>query len=116
MNDMPTHHSKLMLPCVRYFYLPASNGRHAEIIVVLYSGSTRVQVPMREEDVTLRAFFERTLTPEEAQACKGDQTWKVFDSWEELQQDHNEHGVAHEALEALQDGLARLSPIEEAVV
>lgn len=83
---------------MRYFYLPANSKREAEIIQVLNSGSTVVRVPMREEDIELAVIFERELTFKEKLAYKNSETWKVFDSWDELEQDHINFELADEVL------------------
>lgn len=84
--------------CVRYFYLPANSTRDAEIIQVINSSGPMVQVPMREEDVELTAFFERELTRNERQTYRNSETWKVFTSWDEIEQDHIHFGLADEVL------------------
>ena len=95
---MPRPHYQSAAPCVRYFYLPANSTRDAEIIQVINSGSPVVQVPMREEDVELTTIFERELTMNEKLTYKSSETWKVFTSWEELEQDHSHCGLAKEVL------------------
>ncbi|MFD3000179.1 hypothetical protein ACFS7Z_07390 [Pontibacter toksunensis] len=85
---MPRLHPKSKAPCVRYFYLPANSTRHAEIVQVINSGGSKVKVPMREEDVELSAIFERELNMKEKLTYGNSETWKVFNSWEELEQDH----------------------------
>jgi hypothetical protein len=86
---------------VRYFYLPASKERPAEIIEVLNSDSETVEVPMREEDVELQAFFVRPLSGREAEAYRKAETWKLFNSWEELKQDHFKFGLPDDLMEQL---------------
>ncbi|WP_162051753.1 hypothetical protein [Pontibacter pamirensis] len=95
---MPIPHPKSTAPCVRYFYLPATDIRNAEIIQVINSGGPIVQVPMREEDVELSAIFERELTNSERLTYRNSETWKVFTSWEEVEQDHTSYGLAKEVL------------------
>ncbi|WP_460923301.1 hypothetical protein [Pontibacter brevis] len=95
---MSKHHLKGAVPCVRYFYLPANSNRGAEIIQVINSSSTLVQVPMREEDVELTVFFERELTMNERLTYGSSETWKVFTSWDEIEQDHNQFGLTDEVL------------------
>jgi hypothetical protein len=85
-------------PRVRYFYLPANDAKPSEIIQVINSSSTTVEVPLREEDVVLKSFFERKLTPEEQQAYQKDEVWKVFVAWEELEQEQLSFGVTGEEL------------------
>lgn len=87
--------------CARYFYLPASKERNAEVIEVLNSDSDVVEVPMREEDVELRAFYERPLSEDELIRYRGTQTWKLFYSWEELQQDHTKLNLPEHVLQQL---------------
>ncbi|WP_276497882.1 hypothetical protein [Pontibacter litorisediminis] len=84
---------------VRYFYLPGSKERSAEVIQVLNSRSETVNVPMREEDVELEAFFARPLSAREAEAYKQAETWKIFSSWEELRHDHFKFGLSDEQME-----------------
>lgn len=86
---------------VRYFYLPATNDRYAEVIEVLNSNSGVVKVPMREEDVELEAFFVRPLSSRETAAYKNAETWKLFNSWEELKHDHFKFGLSDELMEQL---------------
>lgn len=105
---------KSTAPCVRYFYLPANNTRDAEIIQVLNSGGHAVQVPMREEDVELTAFFERELTKSEKLTYKNSETWKVFTSWDEIEQDHINYGLAGDVLPVLLS-LSYKFPLEEAI-
>jgi len=88
-------------PSVRYFYLSANHAKQAEIIQVINSGSAVVQVPMREEDIELTAFFERELTPAEKTAYKTSETWKVFTCWEELYHDHVQFCLKHDVAGAL---------------
>ncbi|RDV15085.1 hypothetical protein DXT99_10445 [Pontibacter diazotrophicus] len=89
---------KSTAPCVRYFYLPANSSRDAEIIQVINSGGPKVQVPMREEDIELSAIFERELTSSERLTYRNSETWKVFTSWDEVEQDHISFGLADEVL------------------
>lgn len=93
-----THPKSSAAPCVRYFYLSANDTRDAEIIQVLNSSGPMVQVPMREEDVELSAFFERELTSNERLAYRNSETWKVFTSWDDIEQDHVSYGLADEVL------------------
>lgn len=86
---------------VRYFYLPAQNERHAEIIMVLNSEDEWVQVPMREEDVELHAFYTRPMSQKETEVHGASQTWKVFATWGELLQDHSKFKVNESALAQL---------------
>ncbi|RIJ36907.1 hypothetical protein D1627_13870 [Pontibacter oryzae] len=68
--------------------MPANKDHQAEIIEILNSDSNTVRVPMREEDVELQAFHERSLSKNELEAFKNSQTWKLFNTWDELMQDH----------------------------
>lgn len=95
------HHPKSTAPCVRYFYLPANPSKQSEVIEILNSGSDVVQVPMREEDMKLTAFFERGLTARERASYKNSETWKVYTCWEELQHDHAHFGLKDEVLSIL---------------
>jgi hypothetical protein len=83
-------------PLARYYYLPATDAKPAEIIQVINSRGITVEVPMREEDAVLTSFFERRLTPGEQQAFQDRESWKVFVAWEELEQDHLDFEVAEE--------------------
>ncbi|MHA6246749.1 hypothetical protein ACXYMU_02345 [Pontibacter sp. CAU 1760] len=84
------------LPCVRYFYLSDNGDDHAEIIQVLNSMSAIIQVPMREADIALEAFYARELTKLEKATFEGGEFWKVFSTWDELEQDHLQDGVTKE--------------------
>ena len=97
---------------MRYFYLPANPSKQSEVIEVLNSGSEVVQVPMREEDMKLTAFFERSLTTSEKASYKSSETWKVFSYWEELHCDHTRFGLKEEVLYTLLS-LKNRYPLEE---
>ncbi|WP_345158996.1 hypothetical protein [Pontibacter saemangeumensis] len=114
--DMLTFNQKSTSPCVRYFYLPANPSKQSEVIEVLNSGSDVVQVPMREEDLELTAFFERGLTPREKALYKSSETWKVFSYWEELQHDHLQYGLKDEELRILLSLRNRYSLEDDAAV
>lgn len=109
---MLTFNPKSKAPCVRYFYLTANPSKQSEVIEVLNSGSDVVQVPMREEDMKLTAFFERGLTTSEKASYKSSETWKVFSYWEELQHDHMRFGLKDEVLCILLS-LKNRYPLEE---
>ncbi|CAM3466500.1 hypothetical protein POKO110462_04025 [Pontibacter korlensis] len=94
-------HPSISSACVRYFYLPATKERPAEVIEVINSNSNTVNVPMREEDLELQTFFVRPLCTREAEQYKGTETWKLFTSWEELQQDHYKLDLPNEILNQL---------------
>lgn len=98
---MLTYQSKSAAPCVRYFYLPANSAKQAEVIQVLNSSSDVVQVPMREEDMKLTAFFERNLTSREKASYKTSETWKVFTCWGDLENDHVNLSLKKEVLSIL---------------
>lgn len=86
---------------VRYFYLPASHGRQAEIIAVLHSRSETIEVPVREEDILLKTFFSRPLTKAELEACAGAETWLLYSSWKDLDAYHHKYRVSDSALSEL---------------
>ena len=86
---------------VSYYYLPAGHERKAEIIQVFHSDAWCIQVPTREEDLELYAFFQRTATPAEIARFGPSQTWRIFSFWEELEEDQIRYGVPHEVLEVL---------------
>ena len=109
---MLTFNTQSKSPCVRYFYLPANPSKQSEIIEVLNSSSNVVQVPMREEDMELTAFFERRLTARERASCKNNETWKVFTSWDDILDDHIRLGLKDEVLHILQ-GLKYRYALEE---
>lgn len=98
---MPTLHTVVDNACARYFYLPASNERGAEVILVLNSSSDLVTVPTREEDVELYTFYVRSLSTIEKNMYDFSQTWKIFNSWGELLQDHQQFSLSAEVLEQL---------------
>lgn len=86
---------------VRYFYLPASTDRYAEVIEVLNSRSEVIEVPMREEDVELHAFFARPLTGRELESYRRNEVWKVFSTWEEVKHDHFAFDLPDDLVEQL---------------
>lgn len=110
------HHPKSTAPCVRYFYLPANPSKQSEIIEVLNSSSDVVQVPMREEDMKLTAFFERKLTTRERASYKNSETWKVFTCWDTIVDDHVHFGLKDEVLRILLDLKYRYSLKEEIAI
>ncbi len=99
-------------PYVRYFYLPANAEKQAEVIQVVNCPSDAVQVPMREEDVELTAFFKRKLTPHERMHYNSSETWKVYTCWEELQHDHLQFGLEEKCMYRLQN-LMYQYPLQE---
>jgi hypothetical protein len=92
---------KKCLHQVAYFYMPANEERPAELIEVLNCDRTYIHVPMRDGDVTLDAFFVRDMTEAEIQNFSGSQTWQIFQSWDELQEDHQRYKVSMDFLQRL---------------
>ncbi len=89
-----THPSgKNPLHQVAYFYMPPNEERPAELIEILNFDRTHIHVPMRDGDITLEAFFVRAMTEAEIQNYSGSQTWQIFLSWEEMQEDHQRYRV-----------------------
>lgn len=86
---------------VSYFYLPASNGKPAEIIVVLNSTSDTIQIPVPEEDVVLQVFFQRSITPAEAKRYGTEEIWRIFNTWPLLKADHAKYNVSPAVMELL---------------
>ncbi|WP_461490540.1 hypothetical protein [Pontibacter sp. HJ8] len=84
-----------------YFYLPASEGRSAEIILIVNSDRRFVQVPMREEDVVLEAFFQRDMTEMEINSFGTNQVWQIFGTWNDLADDHIRYRVSDYVLSEL---------------
>lgn len=87
----------------RYFFLHAKENEVKQLIVVLTSDSPTVQVPMREEDLELNSFFERSMTPQEVAAAENNQIWKIFNTWNALISDHKKMGVNQKLLNDLVD-------------
>ncbi|MCJ8164029.1 hypothetical protein MKJ04_04190 [Pontibacter sp. E15-1] len=112
---MFTYTPKSTSPYVRYYYLPANSERQAEVIQVLNCSSEAVQVPMREEDLELTAFFERKLNMRERKSYNSDETWKVYDCWDELQHDHEQFGLDEEVLHILLQRLRYQYPLRESL-
>jgi len=86
---------------VCYFYLDPQNGKPAEIIVVLNSNCDTVQIPVPEEDLQLQAFFQRPITKDETARFGSEPLWRIFDSWEKLEQDHQKYKVSPATMELL---------------
>ncbi|WP_242926825.1 hypothetical protein [Pontibacter vulgaris] len=86
---------------VFYFYLPTREGRPAELIQILNSNDNNIWVPEREQDNELTAFYSRQITPQEKLYFGEEQIWRIFSSWEELQQDHKKFSVINKALVGL---------------
>ena len=86
---------------VAYFYMPANEERPAELIEILNCTRTYIHVPMREEDVTLDAFFVRDMTEAEVQNFSNGQVWQIFGSWDELLEDHNRYKVENHIVSVL---------------
>jgi hypothetical protein len=84
-----------------YFYMPANDDRPAELIEILNCTRNYIHVPMREEDVTLDAFFVRDMTEAEIQNFSGGQVWQIFGSWDELMEDHQRYKVDSPVLSEL---------------
>ena len=99
----PYTHSfgKKRLHQAAYFYMPANEERPAELIEILNSDRTYIHVPMRDGDVTLDAFLVRDMTEAEIQNFSGSQTWQIFQSWDELQEDHHRYKVSAQLLRKL---------------
>lgn len=82
-----------LLHQVAYFYMPPNDGRPAELIEILNCARTYIHVPMREEDITLEAFYVRDMTEAEIHNFSGGQVWQIFVSWDELLGDHERYKV-----------------------
>lgn len=76
-----------------YFYMPASDERPSELIEILNCDNKYIQVPMREEDIVLEAFFVRDMTEKEIQNFSNTQVWQIFATWGELLEDHLRYHV-----------------------
>lgn len=87
----------------RYFFLKTKENKIKELIVVLTSDSQTVQVPMREEDLELQSFYERSMTPQEVASAENNQMWKIFNTWNALISDHQKMGVNQDLLNDLID-------------
>jgi len=85
----------------RYFFFRSKENEIQELIVVLTSDSKTVQVPMREEDVELQSFYERSMTPQEVASANNNQVWKIFNTWNALISDHQNMGVNQDLLNDL---------------
>jgi hypothetical protein len=97
---------------VAYFYMPANDERPAELIEILNCDRSYVHVPMRDEDVTLDAFFVRDMTEAEIQNFSDNQIWQIFGSWGELLEDHLRYKVTQSILLEL-DRLKQQFPLPE---
>lgn len=84
-----------------YFYMPANDDRPAELIEILNCNRTYIHVPMRDEDVTLDAFFVRDMTENEIQNFSAGQVWQIFGSWEEMLEDHYRYKVGNSIISKL---------------
>lgn len=89
--------------------MPARMGRPSEIIQVLHSNASTIRVPIREEDLELHSFFERPMSDLEIADTSNTQTWKVFGTWEELEEDHAKLAVGREALALLNNLINRFA-------
>jgi hypothetical protein len=85
---MKSIHPDMQKVQVSYYYMPAGHDRQAEIIQIINSDSWCIQVPTREEDLELYSFFQRTATITEIIQFGKSQTWRIFSSWEALEEDH----------------------------
>ncbi|MBF8961678.1 hypothetical protein I0P70_00350 [Pontibacter sp. FD36] len=97
---------------VAYFYMPANDERPAELIQILNCDRTFIHVPMREEDVTLDAFFVRDMTEAEIQNFSDSQTWQIFVHWDELYEDHVRFKVSRKVMSELEQ-LKQKFPLPE---
>ncbi|MBX0334826.1 hypothetical protein K3G39_16415 [Pontibacter sp. HSC-14F20] len=100
---------------VAYFYMPANDERPAELIQILNCDQTYIHVPMREEDVTLDAFFVRDMTEAEIQNCSDRQVWQIFVHWDELHEDHVRYKVSAKVLKELEQFKSKF-PLPESMV
>ncbi|WP_245868935.1 hypothetical protein [Pontibacter ramchanderi] len=69
---------------------------------------------MREEDVTLDAFFVRDMTEAEIQNFSGNQVWQIFVHWDELLMDHLRYQVNEADLKALEQ-FKQSFPLSESI-
>jgi hypothetical protein len=99
---------------VAYFYMPANDERPAELIQILNCDCTYIHVPMREEDVTLDAFFVRDMTEAEIQNFSGNQTWQIFAHWDELHEEHMRYKVSGKVIKELEQFKQRF-PLSESI-
>ncbi|GGG18123.1 hypothetical protein GCM10011323_22930 [Pontibacter amylolyticus] len=97
-----------------YFYMPANDERPAELIQILNCDRSYIHVPMREEDVTLDAFFVRDMTEAEIQNFGGNQTWQIFVHWDELHEDHVHYKVSGKVIKQLEQFKLKF-PLSESV-
>lgn len=95
------HHPSVSQPQVRYFYMPASDGKAAEIIAIVNSDSDVIRIPIPEEDVILQAFFQRDVTAYETARFGEAATWRIFNSWEKLETDHARYNVCLDVMKML---------------
>ncbi|RAU83741.1 hypothetical protein [Pontibacter arcticus] len=86
---------------VDYFFMPERQGKPAEIIMIINNPSRFILVPTREEDIELESFYQRNATEPELTAGSKTPVWKVFFSWQELEEDHQQAGVSETMLHAL---------------
>jgi hypothetical protein len=90
---MLQHHPDTSQPQVCYFYLPPLTGKPAEVIVVLNANCETIRIPVPEEDLELQAFYQRSITSEEAKRFGNEPVWRIFDSWAQLELDHRRYKV-----------------------
>lgn len=83
---------------VCYYYLPSQNSKPAELIEIINSTASAIRIPVPEEDLELKAFFQRDMTQKEVERFGSDATWRIFSSWEELKADHEKYRVNPETI------------------
>lgn len=93
--------------------MPARNSHPAEIIEVINSDGWCIRIPTLEEDVELYSFFQRELSQREQAVFGADQAWRIFDSWEEMENDHRQYNIEAAALEALGNFRPQLMLLED---
>lgn len=81
--------------------MPASEERPAEIIQIMNTDRRYIQVPMREEDIVLEAFFQRDMTVAEIDSFGSNQVWQIFGTWHDLLDDHLRFDVSDFVLSEL---------------
>ncbi|MFD2246048.1 hypothetical protein [Pontibacter ruber] len=98
---MKSTHPEKQKVQVSYYYMPAGHDRKAEIIQIINSDSWCIEVPTREEDLELFSFFQRIATVTEIAQFGTSQTWRIFTSWEALEEDHHLYQVDQDILAIL---------------
>lgn len=94
--------------------MPASDERPAELIQILNCDTTFIHVPMREEDVTLDAFFVRNMSEAEIQSFGNGQVWQIFVHWDELYEDHVRYKASGKVMKELERFKQRF-PLSESI-